>query len=71
MSAQSQLVDFPGTGGRIPVPRTRHDVIRLLAHNIRALDALARQVAAADLVNEDKLNLLQTIKRLGADTANE
>ncbi len=71
MSAQSQLVDFPGTGGRIPVPRTRHDVIRLLAHNIRALDALARQVAAADLVNEDKLNLLQTIKRLVADTANE
>ncbi len=41
------------------------------AYNIRALDALARQVAAADLVNEDKLNLLQTIKRLVADTANE
>ncbi|MCZ8314327.1 hypothetical protein [Phreatobacter sp.] len=71
MPAQSQLVDFPGTGGRIPVPRTRHDVIRLLAHNIRALDALARQVVVADLVNEEKLNLLEMIKGLVADTAAE
>jgi hypothetical protein len=71
MSTNCEVLAFPGKTDAIPLPRSCYDLIRLLAHNMRSLQALAGHVAAADLDMNDKLTLLTVVKRLAAETAAE
>jgi hypothetical protein len=71
MEADRTLVPFPRKTDQPPIPRSRADVVGLLAANLRSLDKLAVQISATDIDRNEQLWLLKVVGKLVAHTGTE
>ncbi|MGQ3285544.1 hypothetical protein [Bosea sp. (in: a-proteobacteria)] len=71
MATDRTLIPFPRKADQPPIPRSRADVVRLLAANLQSLGKLAVQIAATDIDRSEQLRLLNVVGKLVADTGAE